>query len=65
MMTLQIGSLAALGGFPGVALIVFVVVFVATVGYVLIVPKPIWQRDAELPLKDPTTAPQRKEANNA
>ncbi len=65
MMTLHIGALSAIGGWPGIALIIFVVLFVAIVGYVLIIPKPIWQRDAEIPLQDPAKAQHRKEASNA
>lgn len=41
------------GSMPSIALVVFVVLFVSIIIYVLLIPKSLWQRDAELPLERP------------
>ncbi len=42
--------LVSSGVMPTIALVFFLGLFVAIVGYVFVIPKSVWQKDAELPL---------------
>lgn len=42
--------LASSGVMPTIALVFFLGLFLAIVAYVFVIPKSVWQKDAELPL---------------
>lgn len=51
----HVPAILADGGlWPTVSLVIFFLLFLSIVAYVMIVPKAKWQKDAEIPLENPT-----------
>lgn len=46
---------------PTISLVIFLSLFIAIVIYVFVVPKSVWNKDAQIPLQDSPRASQSKE----
>lgn len=62
-MSLAAPTLAATAWWPTVSLIVFMTLFVGIVVYVFVVPRSVWNQDAQIPLEDPRRADRGKESS--
>ncbi len=56
-------ALLASAWWPTVSLGIFLTLFVCIVAYVFIVPKSVWNKDAQIPLDDSPVTSRSKESN--